>query len=212
MTDRATERIRHFYERSARDYDGWMDLFDRVFVGEGRAAICGRATGRTLEIGVGTGRNIPFYPSEVELTGVDLTPGMLDIARRHSAGRAVDLRVGDAEALDLPDAAFDTVVITLCLCTVPDARKALTEVRRVLLPGGHLLLIEHVRSPIAPVRWIQRLLAPLFRLAGDDLLRDPLDHLEAVGFRVEECRRSKWGLMEEVVARAVQGVEPSVPR
>jgi ubiquinone/menaquinone biosynthesis C-methylase UbiE len=203
MTDLDIERVRHFYGRAARDYDGWMDLFDRLFIGDGRARVCARASGRTLEVGVGTGRNIPLYPSDVELTGVDLTPGMLDVARRRSVDRPVDLRVGDAQALDLPEAAFDTVVITLCLCTVPDARTALAEARRVLRPGGQLLLIEHVRSPIRPVRWLQKLLSPLFRLVDDDLLRDPLDHLEAVGFHVEECRRSKWGFMEEVVARAV---------
>jgi len=199
--ERETERVRRFYERAARDYDRWMRRFDPLLLGDARARLCAKATGKTLEVAIGTGRNLPFYPRDVELTGVELSPAMLDIARRRAEGRAVDLRIGDAESLDLPDATFDTVVFTLCLCTIPDERRALAEAHRVLRSGGRLLLLEHVRSPIAPVRWVQRVLDPLFRLASDHVLRDPLDHLASLGFVVEECRRYRWGIMEEVVAR-----------
>jgi len=125
-------------------------------------------------------------------------------ARRAQAlGRGADLRLGDAQALEFPDARFDTVVFTLSLGTIPDERCALAEAHRVLRPGGRLLLLEHVRSPIAPVRWAQRSLHPLTRPCGDHLLRDPLDHLAAAGFRVERWQRSKWGIIEHVVARKV---------
>jgi ubiquinone/menaquinone biosynthesis C-methylase UbiE len=98
------------------------------------------------------------------------------------------------------------VVCTLALCTIPDERRALVEAYRVLRPGGQLLLLEHVRSPVAPVRWVERLLDPLMvRLAGDHLLRDPLDHIEAVGFSIERCDHSKWGIIEEVVAHKGSG-------
>jgi len=84
------------------------------------------------------------------------------------------------------------VVATLCLCTIPDERRALAEAYRVLRPGGRLLLLEHVRSPVGPVRWVPRMLDPaLVRLAGDHLLRDPLDHLASLGFAVEQRARSK---------------------
>ncbi len=201
--DRDRARTLRFYERAAQDYDRWMDRFDPLLVGDGRATLCARAQGQTLEVAIGTGRNIALYPPDVRLTGIDLSPAMLAIARTTSAGRSVDLRVGNAETLEFADGSFDTVVFTLCLCTVPDPPKALAEARRVLRPGGRLLLLEHVRSPIAAVRWLQWILDPLFRIASDHLLRDPLDHLASLGFEVDECRRYRWGVVELVVARKV---------
>ena len=199
--DRDRERTFRFYERAARDYDSWMDRFDPLLLGDGRATLCAQARGDTLEVAIGTGRNIALYPPDVQLTGIDLSPAMLAIAREATGGRSVDLRVGNAEALDFSAGSFDTVVFTLCLCTIPDPRKALAEARRVLRPGGQLLLLEHVRSPIAAVRWAQWIVGPLFRLASDHVLRDPLDHLESLGFTIEEQRRYRAGIMEWVVAR-----------
>ena len=205
-TARQTERVRRFYDRFAADYDRGMGLFERLLLGDGRRRLCSRASGRTLELAIGTGLNLAFYPRDVQLTGIDVSPGMLAVAGRRAAelGLEVELRVGDAQALDFPDQRFDTVVCTLSLCTIPDERRALAEAHRVLRPGGLLLLLEHVRSPVRPVRWVERLLDPLARLAGDHLLRDPLDHLEAAGFGVERCERTKWGIIEQVVARKGQ--------
>jgi ubiquinone/menaquinone biosynthesis C-methylase UbiE len=140
----------------------------------------------------------------VRLTGIELSPAMLEIAqaRARELGRAADLRLGDAQALDFPDESFDTVVCTLSLCTIPDDRAAVTEVRRVLRAGGRFLLLEHVRSPLLPVRVGQRLLDPLFvRFEGDHLLREPLEHLGAEGFAIERLERSKGGIVERVTAR-----------
>lgn len=201
---RETERVRRFYDTVAASYDGWMWLFDRLLLGDSRKRIISRAGGQTLELAVGTGLNLAFYPHDVQLTGVDLTPAMLAIAgrRAQALGVKVDLRLGDAQALDFPDERFDTVVCTLSLCTIPDERRALAEAYRVLRPGGQLLLLEHARSSVRPVRWVERLLDPLLvRLAGDHLLRDPLDHLVTVGFNIERCDRSKWGIVEAIIAR-----------
>ncbi|MGN6700572.1 MAG: methyltransferase domain-containing protein, partial [Thermomicrobiales bacterium] len=105
-------------------------------------------------------------------------------------------------ALPFPDNHFDTVVATLLLSTISDCRRATAEAWRVLQPGGQLLLLDHVRSPVAPVLWAERLLDPLLaRCTGVHLLRDPLDYLGAAGFFVEHCARFHWGLIEEVVAR-----------
>jgi len=171
---------------------------------DGRERLCARARGQTLEIAVGTGRNLAFYPPGVGLTGIDLGPAMLAIAaqRARELGREVELRLGDAHALEFPDNHFDTVVATLFFSSVPDERRAATEVWRVLRPGGRLLLLDHVRSPIASVRWAERLLNPLMvRFTCNHLLRDPLDYLGSVGFVIEHCARSKLGIIEEVVAR-----------
>ena len=97
---------------------------------------------------------------------------------------------------------FDTVVCTYGLCTSPDDRQAVREARRVLRPGGALLLAEHVRSPVTPVRGVQRLIAPLMlRFGGDHVLREPLEHVQAEGFVIEELLRSKAGIVERIAAR-----------
>src|SRR5947207_14535687 len=112
-------------------------------------------------------------------------------ARAREVQREADLRIGDAQALDFPDESFDTVVCTLALCTIPDPRGAIAETRRVLRTGGRLQLLERVRSPILPVRVLERLLDPLsVRFAGDHLAREPLEYLAAEGFEVEHLERS----------------------
>lgn len=198
------ERLRRFYDKSAPDYDLWMRHYDRRMLGDGRQRLCARAHGDSLEIAVGTGLNLAFYPPDVRLTGIDLSPAMLALAaeRASDLGRDVDLRLGDAHALDFPDNRFDTVVATLFLSSVPNERCAARETWRILKPGGRLLLLDHVRSPVAPVRWAERLLNPVMvRYAGNHLLRDPLDYLGSVGFVIEHSARSKWGVVQEVVAR-----------
>jgi ubiquinone/menaquinone biosynthesis C-methylase UbiE len=203
-----TERVRSIQDKGASRYDRKISFFERVLFGEGRAWVCSQARGRVLELAAGTARNLPFYPAEVEITGIELSPEMLAIARerQRDLGREADLRLGDAQDLDFADESFDTVVITLGLCTIPDDRQAVAEAHRVLRGGGRLLLLEHVRSPSLAVRFGQRLLDPLMvRFQGDHLLRDPLDNLEAEGFSVERSERSKWGIVERVVARKPGG-------
>jgi ubiquinone/menaquinone biosynthesis C-methylase UbiE len=166
--------------------------------------VCSHAKGDVLEIAVGTGRNLSRYPDGVRLTGIELSPEMLAIARERAdeLGSKADLRIGDAQALDFSDASFDTVVVTLALCTIPDDRKAAAEARRVLRPGGRLIFMEHVRSPVFPVRAVQRLLDPVaVRFQADHIVREPLDYLSEEGFEIESVERSKWGIVERVIAR-----------
>jgi ubiquinone/menaquinone biosynthesis C-methylase UbiE len=199
-----TERVRRIQDKTAPSYDRRIGFFERVLFGDGRRWVCSQATGEVLEIAVGTARNLPFYRDGVRLTGIELSPEMLAIARERQAelGVEADLRIGDAQALEFSDRSYDTVVCTLALCTIPDERRAIREAFRIVRPGGRLLLLEHVRSPSMPVRAIQRLLDPLaVRFEADHLVREPLDHLEAEGFEVERVERSKWGIVERVVAR-----------
>ena len=198
-----TERVRRVQDKLAPKYDRSMGRWEKILFGGGREWVCSKASGDVLEIAIGTGRNLRHYPSGVRLTGIELSPKMLDVARERAAelGRDADLRLGDAQALDFPERSFDTVVCTFALCTIPDERRAISEAHRVLRPGGRFVLIEHVRSPVLPVRVVERLLEPLtVRFEADHLTRDPLDHLEPVGFRVEQVDRSKWGIVECVLA------------
>jgi ubiquinone/menaquinone biosynthesis C-methylase UbiE len=201
--ERETERVRAVQDKQAPKYDRQISFFERILFGDGRAWVCSQARGEVLELACGTARNLPFYRDDVELTGIELSPGMLAIARLRAEelGHPVDLRLGDVQSLEFPDGSFDTVTCTLGFCTIPDTRAAAAEAFRVLRPGGHLLLLEHVRSPAPIVRGGQRLLDPFaVRFEADHLLRDPLDYLPSVGFEIDEVQRSKWGIVERLRA------------
>lgn len=199
-----TERIRAIFDKQAPKYDRSMSRFERWLFAGNREWVCERAEGNVLEIAAGTARNLPFYPAETSVTGVELSPEMAELGRSRARelGRELEMRVGDAEALDFRDESFDTVVCTFGLCTIPDDAAAIREAKRVLRPGGRLLLAEHVRSPNPMVRAAQRTLEPLaHRFGGDHLLREPLDHLVAEGFEVEGLERRRAGWVELLAAR-----------
>lgn len=206
--------MRKNQDRNAPRYDRQIAFFERVLFGDGRRWVCQQARGRVLELAIGTARNLPFYPEDITVTGIELSAEMLAIGRRRSQqlGRPADLRLGDAQALEFRDDSFDTVVCTLGLCTIPDARRAVSEARRVLRPGGRILLLEHVRSSSAPIRMLQRLLEPLsVRFAADHLTREPLEYLQPEGFEIERVERSKWGIVERLTARK-PGDSAATPR
>jgi ubiquinone/menaquinone biosynthesis C-methylase UbiE len=207
-----SEAVRRYYDKTARRYNRQISFFERVLFGGGREWVCSQAHGDVLEIAAGTGRNVRHYPPGACLTAIELSPEMLELARREAVavGRDADLRIGDAQELDFPDASFDTVVCTLGLCTIPDDRAAVREAKRVLRPGGRFVLLEHVRSPVRAIRIGERLLEPIMlRLEHDHLLREPLDHLNGEGFEIERLERSKLGIVERVVARKPAASEPS---
>ena len=199
-----TERVRALQDKQAPSYDRSMDVFERLLFKGAREWACAQLDGDVLEVAIGTGRNMAIYPPGVRVTGVELSEEMLALARRRvqQLGASVELHVGDAQNLQFADASFDTVLITFALCTIPDDRRAATEVLRVLRPGGRLIAVEHVRSPIRAVRVVQQALDPLsVRFGADHLTRDPLDYLADVGFATEAVERSKWGIVERLVAR-----------
>lgn len=160
-------------------------------VGQQRAKVIPLARGRVLEIGLGTGLNLPFYDTArvSELVGVEpaLTMHRLALKRSRAAGLAVELVGISAETLPLADAAFDTVVSTYALCTIPDPVAALREARRVLAPGGRLLFSEHGRAPDENVRRWQARLQPLWGVfsGGCHLGRDIPAILREAGFAPE---------------------------
>ncbi|MCX2726344.1 class I SAM-dependent methyltransferase [Thermomicrobium sp. 4228-Ro] len=191
------------YDTLAQHYDRMLDRFERRLLGDWRARAAHQAYGWTLEIAIGTGRTIPLYAERATVIGLELSSGMLAHAKRRLATARVPVFLirGDAQRLPIRNDSIDVVISILSLCTIPDDRRALAEAYRVLRPGGKLLLVEHVRSPNGLVRAVQHLLDPLsVRFAHDHLLRDPLDHLQEIGFRVLDVERRALGIVERVLA------------
>jgi len=197
-----TARQRRVWDGVAPSYDKQIAFFERLQFGGGRQWVCSRASGNVLEVAIGTGRNLPFYPAGTRITGIDLSPAMLAVARRRARelGIDADLREGDAEALPFPDGGFDAVVCALSLCCIPGPAKAISEMARVLRPGGMLLLLDHIGSHRRPVRAVQRFLELFTARAGEYQTRRQLPLLAAVGLEVVESERLKWGTVERVAA------------
>lgn len=201
-------RLRAIWQKNAGRYDKQMNFMDkRLFTG-GREWVTQRAHGKVLEVAIGTGRNLRHYPKDVDLTGIDLSPATLEFARQRAdeLGMIVELQEADGQALPFEDGTFDSVVAALCMCTFPDPVAAVGEIERVLKPGGTLATIDHVRSPVLPVRLVQKAFNPLMvRIEGDHITREPLEYYSHHGFEILELERSKWGIVERVHARKLQG-------
>ncbi|AXB48647.1 class I SAM-dependent methyltransferase [Amycolatopsis albispora] len=198
-----TARWHRYWNRKSAHYDREMGFWDRRLFGDSREWACGRAEGEVLEVAVGTGLNLPYYPGDVVVTGIDLSERMLEIAETRAAelGREVVLRRADAHALPFGAESFDTVVCTFGLCAIPDPDAAIGEMLRVLKPGGRLILVDHVASSSWPVRIGQRLVELLtVPLAGEHFSRRPLLHLRARQVEIQQRQRFKLGLVERLVA------------
>lgn len=201
--DRATAQQRRIWDEAAPSYDASMAILERIWFGGGREWLGARAHGRVLEVAVGTGSNVLRFPPDAVVTGIDLSPAMLEQARRRlaAAGRVATLLEADAESLPFDDGSFDTVVCALGLCSIPHPARAIGEMHRVLEPGGTLLLLDHVASSWPPLRLGQRLVeAVTVRVAGEHFTRRQRPLVEAAGFTVDEAERLKAGTIERIRA------------
>ena len=197
------EEIRQKYDRFAP----WYDLVDGVqeFLGVKRLRrkLVQRASGKVLEIAVGTGKNLRYYPRACWLTALDLTPAMLEIARKRSErlGLNATFLVMDAEALAFPDQSFDTVVSSLSLCTFPDPVAALREMARVCRADGRILLLEHGRSEREWLgRWQDRRAHRHAKALGCRWNREPLELAHQARLTLIAARRTFFGIFHEIEA------------
>lgn len=196
---------------SAAGYDRFMAGSERGGLAERRRALLARATGRVLEIGGGTGANLPHYGDgarEIVITEPD--PFMVKrlTAKLRGAARPVQVLPAPAEALPVPDESVDTVVSTLVLCTVADPDAALAEVRRALRPGGQFLFIEHVRSDDPRIaRWQDRLHGLWRRFGrGCNTNRRTLESIERAGLAIVDLERDSFPAAPPIVRPLIVGV------
>lgn len=183
----------------ARLYDPLMAPIELLSMRRARRALVADAPGRVLEIGAGTGLNLPHYRSAVSVVATEPDEEMLRRARGRVAAAAVPIRLvlAGAEALPFADASFDTVVATCVFCTVPDPEQGFREIRRVLKPGGELRLLEHVRASSPAIARLQDRATPAWsRIAGGCRLNRPtLKTALRAGFRVERVESRFGGLV-----------------
>jgi len=191
-------------------YDALMWPFERAALGAWRRRLAARARGRVLEVGAGTGSQLRWYPTGAAVTALEPDPGMAARARRAAARAAARVTVveGVAESLPFAAASFDAAVTSFSFCTVADPAAALGELRRVLVPGGRLLMLEHVHLPWQPGRRLQSWAAPAWAaLAGGCRLdRDTGRFVREAGFSVLRERSHLLGWIVELEARSPVGL------
>jgi ubiquinone/menaquinone biosynthesis C-methylase UbiE len=178
-------------------YDRLTRSAERNFLGAHRAWLCARAVGRVLDLGAGTGANLPYVASDAQVLAAEPDPYMLERARRRAAtlGRPVTFLPDAAESLSVETASVDAVLATLVLCTVDDPARALGEIRRVLRPGGRLLFLEHVRLDHPIWGRLQDAATPVWKrfAAGCRPNRDTVAAIGRAGFAIDELERYAFG-------------------
>ncbi|PQJ35955.1 SAM-dependent methyltransferase [Salinibacter sp. 10B] len=194
----ATDHTRSRYDLAAPVYDLMEWPIERGLYRSWRETLWAEVDGpQVLEIGVGTGKNIPYYPEGVHVTAIDLSPGMLKRARRvadRHPEKQVTLREMDAQALDFAVETFDDVVATFVFCSVPDPIQGLREALRVTRSGGGLHLLEHMRaSPSWLARLMEVLDGPMHWLTGVHIARQTVQNVEAAGWTLDEVSTLSWG-------------------
>lgn len=175
-----------------RKWDGAAGSFDLLSFGDDRRfggykrRLFAKMHGKSLMVATGTGNDFKYFPPDQDIVGLDISPKMLEKAAPRAVGYpgTLTLREMDVCKLDYPDDTFDTVVTVCTFCSVPKPIVGLTELRRVLKPGGQILMFEHMRSGIAQFGVLLDMMTPLTRRLGPDLNRDTVGNVLKAGFRL----------------------------
>lgn len=181
------DKIRQRYDRLAPWFDSLEGFLEGLIFRRLRKRLWAQVQGEhVLEVGVGTGKNFAFYPDRARMTAIDFSPKMLEQAKRKRERKQLDVHLDlmDVQSLAYADNSFDTVIASFVFCSVPQPRKGLKEIYRVLKPGGQLLLLEHVLSSNKMVAKLMNLLNPLIvRLVGANINRQTVKNVQACPFK-----------------------------
>ena len=205
MEDKATTQTQIRYHRIAPAYDLMEVIVERTAFSRWRTRLWSQVEGeRILEVGVGTGKNIPYYPTGIRVTAVDLSDKMMQRAQRR-AGRLtaeIDLSLVDAQRLAFADATFDAPLATFVFCSGPDAVLGLRELARMVKPGGRIILLEHVRVDKPVIGDIMDLLDPIVvRLMGPHINRTTVENVRNTGLEIKQVvELAPEGLVKLIVA------------
>lgn len=160
--------------------------------------------GRILFLAIGTGLDIPFFPAGQTITGIDISPKMLEVAATRAADYEgeLELRRADVHELDYPDGHFDQIFTSCTFCSVPRPIDGLRSLRRVLKPGGELKMFEHTGSRWFPFSMMMNLMTPLSSRFGPDMNRKTDDNVRAAGFEIEKIEPVFLDVVKRIHARA----------
>lgn len=204
MSVRFTAReIAANYDRFARWYDWGEGILGLLGLSSLRRSVLQQASGKVLEVAVGTGKNLYYYRIDCQITALDLSKEMLKVARARAKelNIIVHFSLADAEALPFPNHRFDTVVSSLSTCTFPNPAAALQEMFRVCKPGGQILLLEHGRSDLGWLgRWQDRHADKFAEAFGCHWNREPLDLVRQTGLKIKVGRRLFFGIFYQIEA------------
>lgn len=202
---KATKLTKRRYNRIAPLYDLMEGLAEMSRYSKWRELLWDKAKGpHILEVGVGTGKNFPYYPADAEITAVDLSEEMLKRARDKARKQKVKVHLEqmDVQNLRFEDDTFDTVIASFVFCSVPDPVRGLMEVKRVCRPGGKVVLLEHVLSANHILGWLMKLANPLVvRTIGANINRRTVDNVIKSDLMLEQVTDLKAGIFKLIEAR-----------
>jgi phosphatidylethanolamine/phosphatidyl-N-methylethanolamine N-methyltransferase len=204
-SDKVTEAAKRRYDRIAAIYDVMEGLVERSRYNQWRRLLWAKVEGENiLEVGVGTGKNFPYYPSDAKIVAIDFSQKML--ARAKEKAKRVKVKVQlkqmDVQNLEFADNTFDTVVASFVFCSVPDPIRGLKEVERVVKPGGKVVLLEHVLSANKIIAWLMNLVNPVVvRLMGPNINRQTVDNVAQSGLIIERITELAAGIFKLIEAR-----------
>jgi len=206
MTQRGKQHTRSRYDLIAPLYNVLEWPIEQLLFKSWRKQLWDQITGpNVLEIGVGTGKNISYYPEDIEVTGIDLSPGMLKRAKQRLTEKQevhLTLKEMDAQQMDFSDDTFDDVVATFVFCSVPDPILGLKEALRVTKPGGKLHLLEHMRADgTALASAMDKLDNPIHYLSGVHIARRTVSNVKSAGWDIENVHDlTSGGIVKKIKA------------
>lgn len=198
----STDKIKKRYDRISRVYDIFEQPMEVMSLNKWRVEIAKDLKGKVLEVGVGTGKNILYYPDDLDITAIDFSNKMLAKARERAAKlkKQVNLIQMDAQNMEFEDNTFDMVFTTCVFCSVPDPVKGLKEIRRVCKPNGKIIMIEHVRSERKILGLIMDIFNPLtVNLYGANINRRTVENVYKAGFFKVEVTNLTGDIVKKII-------------